>query len=61
MIGVLVYLRMTDKEGRVTVTEHRCWDPDWFMKARAAEAVKAGGEAKAEQLTQADYQQARAL
>ena len=55
-----IYMRRTDKEGRLTVTEHRVWDADRFMATRHAEAVKEGGKSKAEQITRGDFLKARA-
>jgi len=54
-----VYVRHTDKEGRRHVQAHRCWDTPRFLRALADAAVKVGGKARAEQVTEAQYKQAR--
>jgi hypothetical protein len=55
-----VYVRHTDKAGRRHVQVHRCWDAPRFLRALADAAVKVGGKARAEQITEAQYKQARA-
>lgn len=37
-----VYMRTTDKNHRVTVTEHRVWDVELFFKAQKRAANKEG-------------------
>lgn len=55
MMGITLYLRSTDKDGRVTFTQLQVWDAALFMDARGAEAAKAGGQASAHQITRAEY------
>lgn len=46
-----IYLRSTDKDGRVTRTTHRVWDVDRFMAARAKDVESVGGEASVTRIT----------
>ncbi|OWG18286.1 hypothetical protein KDK82_1765 [Delftia sp. K82] len=54
-----IYVRHTGKEGNSYVNQHRVWDADRFIAAQQAEAAKAGGKAKAEQITEEQYRAAR--
>jgi hypothetical protein len=55
MNSLEIYLRSTDKDGRLSITEHQVWDVNLFMEARQAEATKAGGKAAAERITREQY------
>lgn len=61
--GTLLYLRYTDKDGRHTVLEHRCWDAALFYQTRSDEAKKArdNGDEKVrvELSNDTDYKKAR--
>lgn len=59
LVGVDVYVRHTDINGRSHVEHHRAWDRDLFLKSLARAAAGVGGEAKAEALTEEQYQRAR--
>lgn len=50
-----IYVRHTDKDGGACLLQHRVWDAEKFMAARKAEALKAGGKAAAQQLTEAQF------
>jgi len=52
---ITIYLERTDKDGQLTVTEHRVWDAKIFMDARRSEAAKEGGKSSAKQITREDY------
>jgi hypothetical protein len=50
-----IFVRHTGKEGNSFVQQHRVWNADRFLEARKADAIKAGGKAKAEQITQEQF------
>lgn len=54
-----IYMRHTDKKGNTYVQEHRVWDAERFLAARAADAAKEGGKARAEQITEEQYRTER--
>lgn len=55
-----IFVRHTGKEGNSFVQQHRVWDADRFLNARQADAIKAGGKAKAEQITQEQFAKEKA-
>lgn len=59
MVAVDVYVKHTDKDGRSFVQVHRAWDRDLFLQSLAKAAVEAGGKAKAEAITEQQYERAR--
>lgn len=70
-IACTVWVRYTDAAGKSTVRSHECWNVDLFMRNRAVEAAQANeqfarenkrkrGKAKAERLTEAQYDRERA-
>lgn len=52
-----IWMRYTDKAGKSHAVEHRVWDKDIFLSARASDAQREGG--KAEQITEAQYRSER--
>lgn len=55
LIGFELFMKRTDKNGLVSITEHWVWDAKRFMEARAAEVTKEGGKAAAARLTKAEF------
>lgn len=59
-----IYIRHTGPDGKAFVQQHRVWDADRFMAARAADAVAANAKdkstkAKVEVITKQQYMQER--
>ena len=44
MQGMDIWVRYTDREGRVHTVQHRVWDVGLFMTKREEEAGKSGGK-----------------
>lgn len=44
MLGMDIWVRYTDREGRVHTSYHRVWDVGVFMAKREEEASKNGGK-----------------
>lgn len=55
LVGRDVYARHTGKDGGHYVACHRVWGAERFFAARAAEADKAGGKSRCEQITAEQY------
>lgn len=55
LVGRDVYARHTGKDGGHYVACHRVWDADRSFAARTAEAVKAGGKSRCDQITEEQY------
>ena len=55
MLGHYLYLKTTSDEGQVSFSQHLVYDADRFMAAQHEIATKAGGKAKAEQITKEQY------
>lgn len=55
-----IYLKHTDKEGNVAVRCHRVWNGDLLIATLLGAAVKEGGKAFVQQLTEEQYRKERA-
>lgn len=61
-----IWMRFTENDGSMHVSEHQCWDKDRFIASRKDQAARdrarpdAGpGLAQAEQITEDEYRSAR--
>jgi hypothetical protein len=59
MVGLDVWLRHTDKDGRSHVMQHRCWDRERFVQSQRDAARKQGGLADVQQITPEQYKKER--
>lgn len=55
LIGFELFMKRTDKNGLVSMSEHWVWDAKRFMDARTDEVKKEGGKAAATRITKAEF------
>lgn len=58
-VGLDIYLRHTDEKGNSYVQCHRAWDKDKFLTSQMDAALKVGGKAFVQQITEEQYRKER--